>query len=227
MTAGLFITGTGTGVGKTHVAAMIARTLARQGRRVGVYKPVASGCQQDADGTLVAEDALQLWEAAGRPGNLSLVCPQMFRAPLAPHRAAAEEGRRVDGNLLRDGFDYWRRTYDVVLVEGAGGLLSPVSDEDDNARLAADLGLPILVVAANELGTINATRQTILAARTETPQLPIAGIVLNQTKPHAHDASLASNPAEITRWCSVPLLATVGFGDTTLPESAKTERWLE
>ena len=229
MKPGLFITGTDTGVGKTHVAAMIARALVRQGRRVGVYKPVASGCLPGEDasvGQLAAEDALLLWEAAGRPGELSLVCPQRFRAPLAPHRAAAAEGRRVDAQLLRDGFDYWRQNYDVVLVEGAGGLLSPISDEDDNARLAADLRLPLLIVAANRLGTINATRQTELAACSLAPELPVAGIVLNQTEPAGEDTSIATNPAEIAHWCTAPLLATVPFGQTELPESTNPEKWL-
>ncbi len=78
---GLFITGTDTGVGKTYVAALVARLLAAEGRRVGVYKPVASGCRRDGD-RLVSDDALNLWEAADRPGELERVCPQRFAAPL-------------------------------------------------------------------------------------------------------------------------------------------------
>ncbi len=218
MTAGLFITGTGTGVGKTHVAAMLARALVASGRRVGVYKPVASGCHRGEEGKLISDDAVRLWEAADRSGELSLVCPQMFLAPLAPHRAAAEEGHQVDCKLLRDGFEHWQSTCDMVLVEGAGGLLSPISDKDDNAQLAADLGLPLLIVAANELGSINATRQTVLAARTVMPQLPIAGIVLNQTGLCEEDDSLQSNGEEIAQWCSVPVLASIGFGERELAE---------
>jgi dethiobiotin synthetase len=210
--AGLYITGTGTEVGKTHVAAMIARVLTAQGKKVGVYKPVASGCLVGEDGQLTSEDAAQLWEAAGRPGALATVCPQRFSASLAPPRAAAEEGRRVDPRLLRQGFEPWRRASAVVLVEGAGGLLSPIGDAEDNATLAADLGLPLLIVVANELGAINAARQTILAARTLLPRLALAGIVLNQTTPRPDDASLASNGAEIARWCKTPIVATVDFG---------------
>ena len=112
---GLFITGTDTGVGKTHVAAMIARSLCAAGRRVGVYKPAASGCRRPADGDpadgegLISDDAVALWNAAGRPGELRQVCPQCFEAPLAPHLAAAREGKCVDPDLLRSGIDYWRR----------------------------------------------------------------------------------------------------------------------
>src|SRR5690606_5011568 len=90
---GLFITGTDTGVGKTYVAAIIARSLRIAGFRVGVYKPAASGCRVDG-AELTSDDALDLWEAAGRPGSLDEVCPQRFLAPLAPHLAARAEGRR-------------------------------------------------------------------------------------------------------------------------------------
>jgi len=105
MSRGLFITGTGTGVGKTYVAALVAESLLAMGKRVGVYKPVASGCEL-RDGRLQSSDAVALWEAAGRPGTLDRVCPQMFAAPLAPHLAARAEGRRVDQALLRTGLDF-------------------------------------------------------------------------------------------------------------------------
>ena len=209
---GLFITGTGTGVGKTHVAGMIARGLAAAGRRVGVYKPAASGCRHSASGDLVADDAVELWEAAGRPGALARVCPQRFLAPLAPPRAAAAEGRRVDPALLRSGLEFWRTSSEIVLVEGAGGLMSPLSDTDYNLDLAAEFGLPLVIVAANELGVINATLQTLITARAKAPRLPIAGVVLNQAAQSMNDESLDSNAEELAVRCDAPLLATVGFG---------------
>ena len=210
---GLFITGTSTEVGKTHVAAMIAQQLVSEGRRVGVYKPVASGCREAA-GQRVADDAIVLWEAAGRPGELELVCPQQFLAPLAPHRAAREERKCVDAGLLRSGLDYWRDRSDIILIEGAGGLMSPLSDEDYNIDLAAEFGLPLLIVAANELGVINATLQTLITARARAPKLPIAGVVLNQGSRRENDASLASNAEELAARLETPLLATVGYGQS-------------
>src|SRR3954453_14971644 len=132
MSHGLFITGTGTGVGKTYVGALVVRALRDAGKRVGVYKPVASGCEMRG-GKLVSPDAIALWEAAGRPGTLEQVCPQFFAASLAPHLAARAEGRQVDSRLLREGIKFWRGTSDVVIVEGAGGLMSPISDDDYNA----------------------------------------------------------------------------------------------
>jgi dethiobiotin synthetase len=213
---GLFLAGTNTGVGKTHVGAMISRALVAAGRRVGVYKPVASGCWSDGK-TLVADDAVELWEAAGRPADLKRVCPQRFEAPVTPARAAREQGRIVDAGLLRSGLDHWRVASEIVLVEGAGGLLSPLSDDDDNIGLAAEFGYPLVIVAADELGTINATLQTVLTARVRAPQLAIAGIVLNQATHREGDASLASNAEEIAARTAVPLLAKLGRGESEFP----------
>ncbi len=208
MSRGLFITGTGTDVGKTYIAALIARSLHAAGKRVGVYKPAASGCEL-LDGKLVSSDALALWEAAGRPATLGQVCPQLFAAPLAPHLAARAEGRRVDPALLRSGLDVWRESCDFVLVEGAGGLMSPISDDDFNADLAEEFGYPLVVVAANVLGTINATLQTLIVADTFREGLAIAGIVLNSPRPVDNDPSTESNADELKRRCVPPLLANV------------------
>ena len=160
---GLFVTGTDTGVGKTYVAALIARQLRAAGWKVGVYKPAASGCLPQAGG-LRCPDAEALWEAAGRPETLSAVCPQVFRAPLAPHLAAQAEGRRIDHQLLEDGFRHWQERSEVVVVEGAGGLFSPLGDDLYGADLAHRFGLPLVVVSRNVLGTINQTVQTLIAA---------------------------------------------------------------
>lgn len=208
MARGLFITGTGTGVGKTYVAALIARELHNSGLRVGVYKPVASGCELQ-EGKLASPDAISLWNAAGKPGKLEEVCPQRFAAPLAPHLAARAEGQRVDAKLLRRGLKPWLETSDIVLVEGAGGLMSPISDDDYNADLADAFGYPVIVVAANELGTINATLQTLIAAATYGDGLRIAGVVLNSPQTRANDPSVDSNPDEVARRCVPPLLALV------------------
>ena len=211
MAKGLFITGTGTGVGKTYVAALIARELREAGLRVGVYKPVASGCEMRG-GELISPDALELWTAAGQPGTLEAVCPQKFAAPLAPHLAARAEGQRVDVELLRSGLDYWCQASDIVLVEGAGGLMSPISDDDYNADLAEEIGYPLVVVVANELGAINATLQTLIAAATFRNGLDVAGIVLNTARNPVNDPSTDSNADELARRCVPPLLAIVENG---------------
>lgn len=166
--SGLFVTATDTDAGKTAVAVAIVRQLRAAGRRVGVYKPAASG----GDG-----DPRSLWEAAGRPGRLAEVCPQVFAAPIAPHRAARLEGRTVDEPLLRRGIEPWLAAADIVVVEGAGGLCSPLGDRADNAAVARDLGLPLVVVDAARLGAVGRTLAAVRAARTE--GLVVAAVVLS------------------------------------------------
>ncbi|MDZ4658306.1 MAG: dethiobiotin synthase [Bythopirellula sp.] len=210
MTPGFYITGTNTGVGKSHVTRLIARALVKAGHKVGVYKPVATDCKRDGN-DVVAPDALKLWEAAGRPGTLEEVCPQRFVAPMAPPTSARLEGREVDCQLLRTGLNVWRERSDIVLVEGAGGLLSPMSDKDDNSNLAAEFGFPLVVVAVNELGTINATLLTLLAAKTLIPQVPIAGVVLNRLALFPDDESTKTNAEEIACRTDVPVLTCVNY----------------
>jgi dethiobiotin synthetase len=209
---GLFITGTDTGVGKTYVAALIARQLAADGRKVGVYKPAASGCSRQ-DGVLVSDDALALWNAAGRPGEFARVCPQCFEAPLAPHLAALAEGRRLDSLMLRRGLDYWHERSEIILVEGAGGLMSPLGEEEYVADLAEELSFPLVVVSRNVLGTINQTLQTLIVASVFREGIPMAGVVLNHpVPPSADDASLSGNHRELEARCLPPVLAEVAWG---------------
>ncbi|MGH7137239.1 MAG: dethiobiotin synthase [Pirellulales bacterium] len=209
---GLFITGTDTGVGKTYVASLIVRALAAAGLRVGVYKPVASGCRRQ-DNAPVSDDAMALWEAAGHPGTLADVCPQCFTAPLAPHLAARAEGRSVDSTLLRSGLDYWLERSDVIVVEGVGGLLSPVSGDEYVADLAQDFGYPLAIVSANRLGTIHQTLATLVVAAAFRDELEVAGVVLNEPGSSA-DESAASNYDELCRRCVPPVLAKVDWNAT-------------
>ncbi len=204
---GLFITGTDTNVGKTYVTALIAKQLVAAGKRVGVYKPAASGCLGDE-----TDDPFVLWEAAGRPATIEAVCPQRFAAPLAPHLAARAEGREVDVELLRSGIDFWRDRSDIILVEGIGGLMSPVSDDEYVADLAFDFGFPLIVVAPNTLGVINQTLQTLITASTFRDGLDVAGIVLNDLHDSrdSNDPSARSNADELTARSIPPILATVG-----------------
>ncbi|OHB78989.1 MAG: hypothetical protein A2W31_15500, partial [Planctomycetes bacterium RBG_16_64_10] len=145
-------------------------------------------------------------------------CPQRFAAPLAPHLAARAEGRVVDDDLLRAGIRYWQARSDLVLVEGAGGLLSPVSESCYCADLAGDFGYPLLVVAPNTLGAINATLQTLIAATAWRPRLIVAGIVLSDVHGRWADASAASNRTEIERRCGVSLVTSAAWQATALDD---------
>lgn len=225
MTTGVFVTGANTDVGKTYVAALLAQDLFRRGYRVGVYKPVASGCQRTLDG-YASRDADMLWEAAGRPGQGVKVCPQRFLAPLAPHLAARLEGAVVDRELLRQGVEYWRERSDVVIVEGAGGLLSPHSDEDDAADLARDFGYPLIVVTRNQLGVLNHARMTIECARSRGLSV-VAGILNEVDPPGDGDVSRDSNLGELRRLCPDVPWFQLPFDATAWPEAADGPKLLQ
>jgi dethiobiotin synthetase len=209
---GLFVVGTDTGVGKTYVAARIVAALVKDGLRVGVYKPAASSCRR-VGRALVSDDAVALWRAAGEPGALRAVCPQRFAAPLAPHLAARQERKEIDARLLRKGIDYWRKRSEIVVVEGAGGLMSPIGEIDYVADLADEFGFPLIVVAPNRIGTINSTLLTLIAAAARPKPLPIAGIVLNDDlPPESGDPSMHSNRMELEVRCVPPVLGHLAHG---------------
>jgi dethiobiotin synthetase len=194
------------------VAARIAAALYRAGLKVGVYKPAASGCRRMGD-VAVSDDAVALWEAAGRPGRLHAVCPQRFAAPLAPHLAAKEERKEIDAALLRKGVDFWRRRSEVVVVEGAGGLMSPIGDQDYIADVASDLDYPLILVVPNRIGAINSTLLTLLAAANRPRPLHVAGIVLNDVlPPGADDPATKSNRLELELRCVPPVLTQLRHG---------------
>jgi dethiobiotin synthetase len=225
---GLFITGTDTGVGKTHVAAAIVRILKEQGIRVGAYKPAASGSRSGPAGP-IWDDVERLQSALGQEIAAERICPQRFHAPLAPPVAARQQGQVVDASLLRRGINWWTDRADVLVVEGAGGLLSPLTDTDSVADVARDLGFPLLVVARLSLGTINHTLLTLEAARNR--RLDIAGIVFNQpAADDPDDRSTETNAEELRRRCDVPILAILPYAtspDLLQRELLSTIDWVQ
>jgi len=181
--AGVFVTGTDTGVGKTVVACALTRALWAAGVDVGVMKPCETGV-----GPAGPLDALALRGAAGAGDPLEDVCPQAFALPAAPAVAAAAEGRIVDLAGIRAAAARLRARHAFLLVEGAGGLLVPLTASYSMADLAGELGLPLLVVARAALGTINHTLLTLEAA--ERRGLPLAGVVISHASDSLPDAEL-------------------------------------
>lgn len=195
---GLFVTATDTDVGKTAVAMAIVAELVAARHRVGVYKPVASGVPRGAAGQpAAASDQARLWQAAGRPLSIEAVCPQAFALPLAPAWAARAEGRTIDEALLRTGFDVWRETSDLVVVEGAGGLFSPLADATLNADLARDLRLPLVVVDAARLGAIGRVLTVVRAAHAE--GLFVTAVVLSHGRAPEGDPADPTSDTAIAR----------------------------
>jgi dethiobiotin synthetase len=203
---GLFVVGTDTGVGKTFVSVAIARRLGELGFRVGAYKPAASGAEQKSGGRIWA-DVSDLSAAIDDRFPHDRVCPQRFVAPVAPPVAARLEGTHVDDTILIDGLRWWSDEVEALIIEGVGGLLSPLSDTMSVADFAGRAGFPLLIVGRLGLGTINHTLLTVEAALRR--DLPVAGVVLNQSSPGELDLAAATNPDELARRLPVPLLGVI------------------
>ena len=199
----LFITGTDTGVGKTFVACVLAAALRARGRRVAVMKPVETGVDGEP------EDALRLRAAADDPAPLDDTCPYRLRAPLAPAVAARLEGAVIDVERIVALAARRSAEADVLLVEGAGGLLVPLCEGTTYLELAARLALPLLVVGANRLGTINHCALTARAAAAA--GLTVRGFVLSHPAPAA-DASATTNAEAITALTGLPCLGVLAHG---------------
>lgn len=208
---GLIVTGTDTGVGKTHVAALIVRQLRESGLRAGAYKPVCSGATTTAAGVTQWDDVERLRAACGGDGvPVDRVCPQRWRAPLAPPLAARDEGGRVDWTELTAGLSRWLPYADHLVVEGVGGWLCPLTETRTFADWAAEIAAPILVVARPGLGTINHTLLTIGAIRQR--RLPIAGVMFSHAEPSVSARAARDNAREIEARSGVPVLGEVPFG---------------
>lgn len=206
----LFITGTDTGVGKTYVTCLIARQLIRSGRQIAAYKPACSGAIPSSLATYPRWDDLErLQTATGRRYSDDAVCPQRFLAPLAPPIAARKEGKAVNYGQLIDGAEQFAEA-DLLLIEGAGGWLSPIAESKSNADLAVQFQCPVLIVARTGLGTINHSLLTIESIRSR--GLPIAGIVMSETSEPDDDESTQSNADEIANRSGIPVLGTVLYG---------------
>jgi len=212
MTAGYFITGTDTGVGKTIVTAGLAQVLRERGLDVGVMKPVATGCVRRREG-LVSEDAELLAQAADAPEPLDVITPVRFAEPLAPTVAAARAGRPVDLTPVWRAWHRMRRRHNVMLVEGIGGALCPVTPRQAVADMARRFNLPVLVIARPGLGTINHTAMTVEVLRAR--RLQVAGVLINRYNRDTEDVAELTNPDEIQRATGVPVLGLVPEDPTT------------
>ncbi len=216
MKASFFITATNTGVGKTIVTAGLARAIKARGYSVAAMKPITSGAVW-RDGRLVSEDAEYISAALGNDDPAELVAPILFEPPLAPFAVTLETGAEVDIGKAYAAFAALQIRYDIVLVEGIGGLLVPLRADYSVADLVSELGIPLVVVARPDLGTINHTALTVEYARRA--GLDVAGVIFNYCKKPASDPAERSNPEIIRKFCDVPILGTVTWRADTAPDA--------
>jgi dethiobiotin synthetase len=219
---GLFVTATDTGAGKTFVAALIARAWRRQAVAFRVCKPVATGAEW-IDGRWRGEDTRLLAEAAGDP-DYPAITPWVFPAPAAPPVAARLAGVELTLSDLADAVRRRAAGGALVLVEGVGGLLCPLTERETVADLAAELDLPLVVVTRRSLGTLNHTLLTLEAAAAR--RLRTAGVVVTETAPVRGPAE-ETNVEELRRRIRVPLLAVLPYqaGGTAAASLPKVD-WL-
>lgn len=200
---GLFITGTDTGVGKTVIAGAIADWFRRRHRRVGVLKPVATGCMHRREG-LVSEDAEFLAHCADARVPLDVICPQRYVEPLAPSVAAERAKQPLDWEAVQRSIRVIEAGSEFLIVEGVGGAMVPLDSSHTVLDLIRWLRLPVVVVARPDLGTINHTLLTLAALRGSGAS--VAGVVINRYPTDTPDAAQETNPRVIERWGKAPVL---------------------
>ena len=206
MTATYFITGTDTGVGKTHVACKLIKDYIAQGYQVIGMKPVAAGCEL-VDGAWVNEDVLKLEAASNVKAPRELINPYSFKEAIAPHIAAEKAGVEIKIELIQQAFMRLADIADIVIVEGAGGFLVPLNDSESMAGLAAALNIPIILVVGMKLGCINHSLLTVEAIKTR--NLTLHGWVANHIDPNMQ--MLAENEASLVARIVQPKLFSLAY----------------
>lgn len=184
MSKNLFVTGTGTDVGKTYVTGLVIKRIKESGANAAYYKAAMSGNERRADGSLIPGDALSVREVSGIVQPLEEMCPYIYEHAYSPHLAARIEGGPVELSVVRDGFLKVSEKYDYVTVEGSGGILCPIRYDGEKIMLedvVKALNLSCLLVADAGLGTINSVVLTAEYMRAR--NIPIVGMIFNRFHP--------------------------------------------
>lgn len=231
---GIFVLGTDTEIGKTVITGLLAGVLRKRGIRAGVMKPVASGAIHTPDG-LISEDAIFLKEAAGVDDDLRKINPYCLKNPMAPGMAARIEKTDVNFSVIAEAYRYLRHRYDLTLVEGAGGLIVPLTPSFltniDEIRM---LSLPVVLVGRATLGTINHICLTVRALQQE--GIEILGIILNgyremgvveETNPQVIEEITGQKIFGVIPWIDGISLnpPQLGLGIDTLEDNLRPSWW--
>lgn len=199
--SGIFITGTDTAVGKTVVTAALAWSLSQSGKDVGVMKPVQTGAELPglSDLEFIERVTSKIYPTEDH-------CPYRLLKPLSPLAASKIEEREISAEKIKRAFDKLCGTHDIVLVEGAGGLLVPITENYNMADLALELGLSLIVVTRPNLGTLNHTALTVESAISS--GLPVLGIVINNY-PAEPGLAERTNPEQLSRMTGLPIIGVL------------------
>ena len=216
MAKGIFLTGTGTDIGKTYIAGLLVKTLAEAGKRPAYYKAAMSGNDRRPDGSLIPGDGAFVKTFSGIGQSLESMCPYVYEHAWSPHLAAHFEGPQIDLEVVKAGWRSVCERSDYVTMEGSGGIICPLRwDEQQHVvldDLVKELGLGVLIIADAGLGTINSAVLTIEHLRAR--DIPIRGLIFNKYVPG--DLMQDDNAAMIEALTGVKVVAYVKEGDTDL-----------
>ena len=212
----LFVTGTGTDVGKTYVTGLIVKRLRDAGMSAGYYKAAVSGATMDGTGRLLPDDAAYVASITGLNVPMEKLVSFVYPDAVSPHLAAKLSHVPLEKEKVQQDFYEARDSYDYLTVEGSGGIICPLR-WDDTEHIGLDdlvrwMGIPVLVVADSGLGTINATVLTV--EHLHHCHIPVRGIVLNRF--HQENVMEQDNLRMVEEMTRVPVLATVCEGAQNL-----------
>lgn len=211
----IFITGTGTDVGKTYVTALIIKKLKQNGKNPAYYKAAMSGNDRNEAGELIPGDALFVKNVSGISQPLEEMCPYIYENAVSPHLASRIEGNPVKLPVVKEGFEKVCKAYDYVTMEGSGGILCPICYDEGKIWLEdiiKELSLSCLIIADAGLGTINSVVLTVEYMRAK--NIPIQGIIFNHY--HPGNTMEEDNLKMCEEMTGVQVLACVKEGDTEL-----------
>lgn len=219
MSKAIFITATGTDVGKTYVTALLVKRLRQAGLDAGYYKAALSGAERQADGSLLPGDAAYVAETAGLTEDPASLVSYIYEAAVSPHLAAKREGSPVELDKIAADFAAAQKKHAYVTMEGSGGIICPIRWDGQHILLEdiiKRLGLGTLVVSTAALGSINACVLTVFYLRQRS--IPVRGIILNNYD--ANDFMQADNRKMIEELCQIPVIAAVAPGAADIDISA-------
>ena len=215
MGKGIFVTGTGTDVGKTYVTGLIIKKIKENGMTPGYFKAAMSGNEREEDGTLIPGDALWVKNVSGISQSVEEMCPYVYEHAYSPHLASRLEGNHVEMAVVLDNYRKVKEKYDYITVEGSGGILCPICFDEAKIQLedvVSELGLSSILIADAGLGTINSV--VLTAEYMKAHHLPLKGIIFNHY--HPGDVMEDDNIFMCEYMTGLLTLAKVQDGDTEL-----------
>ena len=216
MTNSIFITATGTDIGKTYVSGLLVKYLRQNNINCGYYKPVLSGACENIDGSLYLGDAEFVVDKSGLCCDASTCVSYSFNEPLSPHLASSRQGVKILSEKILNDYNNLSAQYEFLVVEGAGGITCPFSLEEDYSLLLSDImcdiAAPIIIVADAGLGTINSTLLTVEYAKNK--GLEVLGIILNNYD--QNNFMHIDNKLQIEKLTNSKVIATVGYNSENI-----------